>query len=210
MEIFSPIQEGADEALCALAAAGDRMAEGELVKRYHRLVRACARPCFLVGGDGQDLIQEGMIGLLSAIRSFDADKGAQFRTYAEACIRNRIRTAMRSAGRDKHTPLNTSISLADVALKGEPAAYLQNAGRQSTENPEDVIIDREEYDRRMETLLSQLSGFEKQVLDLYLDGLSYGEIAAKVGKPFKSVDNAVQRIRRKATPHITPGEFSVS
>lgn len=210
MEIFSPIQEGADEALCALAAAGDRMAEGELVRRYHRLVRACARPCFLVGGDGQDLIQEGMIGLLSAIRSFDADKGAQFRTYAEACIRNRIRTAMRSAGRDKHTPLNTSISLADVALKGESAAYLQSAGRQSTENPEDVIIDREEYDRRMETLFSQLSGFEKQVLDLYLDGLSYGEIAAKVGKPIKSVDNAVQRIRRKATPYITPGEFSVS
>lgn len=210
MEIYSPIQKETDESLCIRAASGERGAEGELVGRYQRLVRACARPCFFIGGDDQDLIQEGMIGLLSAIRSFDARKGVQFSTYAEVCVRNRIHAALRAAGRDKHSPLNTSISLADAALEGEPGTYLGAAGTTGGANPEDALIDREEYARRMGALTVQLSGFEKRVMDLYLAGLSYGEIAAQVGKPLKSVDNAVQRIRRKASPHIASGEFSES
>ena len=100
-----------DEQLCAMAAAGDREAEELLVTRYYGMVRACARPLFLAGGDGEDLIQEGMFGLIQAIREYDADKAASFHTYAEICIRNRLFSALRAASRGKHYPLNESISL---------------------------------------------------------------------------------------------------
>ena len=106
MELNPSFQKLSDEALCALAAAGERVAEEQLVTRYTRLVRACARPYFMAGGDSEDLIQEGMIGLLSAIRGFESGKEAGFRTYAEVCIRNRLRSAIKAAARDKHTPLN--------------------------------------------------------------------------------------------------------
>lgn len=187
---MEPRNEQSDEALCSLATNGDRMAEEALVARYNRLVRVCARPYFLAGGDSEDLIQEGMIGLLSAIRGFHADRDAGFRTYAEVCIRNRIRSATRAAARDKHSPLNRAVSL------GAPS--FDNAPEGCWENPEDMFIDREESKTRIKSMLERLSGFEKAVLDLYLDGFSYGEIALRVKKPVKSVDNAVQRIRRKA------------
>ena len=105
-----------DEQLCAMAAAGDREAEELLVTRYYGMVRACARPLFLAGGDGEDLIQEGMFGLIQAIREYDADKAASFRTYAEICIRNRLFSALRAASRGKHYPLNESISLDTLSL----------------------------------------------------------------------------------------------
>jgi RNA polymerase sporulation-specific sigma factor len=195
------LSQQSDEALCDLAAAGDRVAEEQLVSRYSRLVRICARPYFLAGGDSEDLIQEGMIGLLSAIRGFQADRDASFRTYAETCIRNRLRSAVRAASRDKHAPLNHSVSMEDP---------LFDVQQECLENPEDLLIDREEQKRRMKALKSRLSRFEKTVLDLYLGGLSYHEIAAQVGKPLKSVDNAVQRIRRKVTPFLTSGGISES
>lgn len=210
MDNFSPGESPSDETLCAQALSGDREAEGLLVVRYTRLVRACARPFFLAGGDSEDLIQEGMIGLLSAVRGFDAGKGVSFRTYAEVCIRNRLRSAMKSAARDKHTPLNTSVSLGDAPFDGERGPYADPQGPPRVENPEDVIIDREERHRRIEALRSKLSRLERKVLELYLEGLSCGEIASRVGKPPKSVDNAVQRIRRKAAPYITSGDLSVS
>jgi len=199
-----PIEERSDEALCALVAQGDRTAEEELAGRYGRLVRSCARPYFLVGGDSEDLIQEGMIGLLAAIRGFCPGRDAQFSTYAEVCIRNRIRSAVRSAVRDKHAPLNQAVSLFDPSLDPLGHAYL------SPEDPEELLIDREEREDRMKALLGQLSRFEKTILDAYLDGLSYSEIARRVGKPLKSVDNAVQRIRRKVSRSFPYGDFSVS
>ena len=150
-----PSQELTDETLCRLAASGDRVAEERLVMRYNRLVRMCARPYFLAGGDSEDLIQEGMVGLLAAIREYDSSKAAVFRTYAEVCIKNRLR-------------------------------------------------------ERMEALMGQLSGFEASVLRLYLNGLSYSEIAAEVNKSPKSVDNAVQRIRRKLAQQSSSGDVSVS
>ena len=107
-----------DEALCALAASGDRQAEESLVVRYNRLVRMCARPYFLAGGDSEDLIQEGMLGLLSAIREYDPGKSASFRTYAEVCVKNRLFSAVKAAARNKHTPLNDSVSISETPLYG--------------------------------------------------------------------------------------------
>ena len=180
-----------DEPLCALAASGDREAEEALVVRYNRLVRMCARPCFLAGGDSEDLIQEGMLGLLSAIREYDPGKSAAFRTYAEICIRNRLFSAVKAAARNKHTPLNQSVSIESPLYGGAGQSGSQ------AKDPEEILLDRESLRERMEALMGRLSRFEAGVLRLYLSGLSYSEIAAQVGKSPKSVDNAVQRIRRK-------------
>ena len=113
-----PSQKLTDETLCRLAASGDRVAEERLVMRYNRLVRMCARPYFLAGGDSEDLIQEGMVGLLAAIREYDSSKAAVFRTYAEVCIKNRLFSVIKAAARDKHTPLNNSVSFETPLFSG--------------------------------------------------------------------------------------------
>ena len=210
MELNPSFQKLSDEALCALAAAGERVAEEQLVTRYTRLVRDCARPYFMAGGDSEDLIQEGMIGLLSAIRGFESGKEAGFRAYAEVCIRNRLRSAIKAAARDKHTPLNRSVSLGPPLFDGNSESYAYGTDHPCVESPEDVVIGREERENRMNALMGKLSGFERQVMDLYFDGLSYAQIAAQVGKPLKSVDNAVQRVRRKVAPFFSSGDFSMS
>ena len=128
-----------DEILCLQAASGDRIAEETLVMRYNRLVRICARPYFLAGGDSEDLIQEGMVGLLNAIREYVPQKGTAFRTYAEICIRNRILSAIRAASRDKHTPLNHYVSFEPPLLDGIADSYPFNASRQPLQNPEDMF-----------------------------------------------------------------------
>lgn len=194
-----------DEELCALAASGDRGAEETLVTRYSRLVRICARPLFLVGGDSEDLIQEGMMGLLKAVREFDSAHDTLFRTFAEVCIRRRLLSAVAAASRDKHSPLNDSISI-------ESPFFDCNPGRVPEfllhDNPEDFLIDREEQRERLGWLKDQLSDFEADVLDQYLRGFSYLEIAQRVCRSPKSVDNAVQRIRRKVAHQISSGVFS--
>lgn len=206
--VYTTQNPTADEALCSLAASGDRIAEEALVMRYNRLVRVCARPYFLAGGDSEDLIQEGMVGLLNAIREYDPGKGSSFRTYAETCIRNRILSAIREAARDKHTPLNHYVSYETPLLDGNTDSYPLSASRQPQQNPEDMLISREERRERLGTLKGQLSGFEAQILDLYLRGLSYVEIASEVDRSPKAVDNAVQRIRRKVAQHLSSGDFS--
>lgn len=206
--VYTTQNPTADEALCSLAASGDRIAEEALVMRYNRLVRVCARPYFLAGGDSEDLIQEGMVGLLNAIREYDPGKGSSFRTYAETCIRNRILSAIRAAARDKHTPLNHYVSYETPLLDGNTDSYPLSASRQPQQNPEDLLISREERRERLGTLKGQLSGFEAQILDLYLRGLSYVEIASEVDRSPKAVDNAVQRIRRKVAQHLSSGDFS--
>ena len=164
--VYTTQNPTADEALCSLAASGDRIAEEALVMRYNRLVRVCARPYFLAGGDSEDLIQEGMVGLLNAIREYDPGKGSSFRTYAETCIRNRILSAIRAAARDKHTPLNHYVSYETPLLDGNTDSYPLSASRQPQQNPEDMLISREERRERLGTLKGQLSGFEAQILDL--------------------------------------------
>ena len=206
--VYTTQNPTADEALCSLAASGDRIAEEALVMRYNRLVRVCARPYFLAGGDSEDLIQEGMVGLLNAIREYVPGKGSSFRTYAETCIRNRILSAIRAAARDKHTPLNHYVSYETPLLDGNTDSYPLSASRQPQQNPEDMLISREERRERLGTLKGQLSGFEAQILDLYLRGLSYVEIASEVDRYPKAVDNAVQRIRRKVAQHLSSGDFS--
>ena len=192
-----------DEELQALAAQRHSGAEEALAERYARLVRACARPYFLNGGDSEDLIQEGMLGLLSAIREFDADKGASFKTYAEICIRNRIQSAIRSAARKKHAPLNDGVSLDDI-LSDES----QSLGSQYFQrSPEEQVLARETEKEFISAYSRCLSKLEAQVLCLYLEGLSYQEMASSLGRDTKAVDNAVQRIRKKLAS-LPSGEFS--
>jgi len=199
------LQAPTDEVLCSRAARGDPDAESELVHRYGQLVRACARPLFLTGGDSEDLIQEGMLGLLTAIRRFDPSRDAAFRTYAEICVRSRLLTAIRAAQGGKHAPLNQSVSFEPPLFDG-PNAYLFS----SAESPEDVIICREELKERLDALKGQLSELEAQILTPYLNGLSCGEIAQRVGRSQKSVDNAIQRIRRKVARLVSSGVSSES
>jgi len=199
------LQAPTDEVLCSRAARGDPDAESELVHRYGQLVRACARPLFLTGGDSEDLIQEGMLGLLTAIRRFDPSRDAAFRTYAEICVRSRLLTAIRAAQGGKHAPLNQSVSFEPPLFDG-PNAYLFS----SAESPEDVIIGREELKERLDALKGQLSELEAQILTPYLNGLSCGEIAQRVGRSQKSVDNAIQRIRRKVARLVSSGVSSES
>lgn len=176
-----------DEVLWQRAAQGDASAEETLIRRYYHLIRSCIRPLFLSGGDSEDLMQEGLLGLLSAIRAYRPEEEAAFKTFAEVCIRSRLLSAVRAAGRAKHRPLNTSLPLEE--REAEPT------------DPEALIIARESFEERLHQLSTQLSDFERQVLLRYLNGLSYSEIAALTHRSAKSVDNAVQRIRRKLTRH---------
>ena len=205
---YSELEQMSDEALCTALQNGTSAAGDILAHRYRKLVRCCAHPYFLAGGDSEDLIQEGMVGLLNAIREYDPGKGSSFRTYAETCIRNRILSAIRAAARDKHTPLNHYVSYETPLLDGNTDSYPLSASRQPQQNPEDMLISREERRERLGTLKGQLSGFEAQILDLYLRGLSYVEIASEVDRSPKAVDNAVQRIRRKVAQHLSSGDFS--
>ena len=198
----------ADEGLCRLAASGDRLAEEVLVTRYNRVVRTCARPYFLAGGDSEDLTQEGMVGLLHAIREYDAGKSASFRTFAETCIRNRLYSVLRAAARDKHQPLNQSVSLDTPFFDSN--SYTSGTSHLAQRNPEEFLIDREHTAALLTGVRKQLSEFEAKILGYYLDGLSCREIAETVGKPPKSVDNAVQRIRRKVAQQLLSGDSSGS
>jgi RNA polymerase sporulation-specific sigma factor len=196
------LEKMTDEQLSTLTQRGDRLAEEILVARYHRLVRCCARPYFLVGGDSEDLQQEGMFGLIKAMREYDSRRGVLFRTFAETCIRNRLITVLRNAGSGKHSPLNRSVPLKPSFFESG-FSFLQV-------DPEVLLIDREKTASLLEETGKQLSMFERTVLGLYLDGLTYREIAEAVGRAPKSVDNAVQRIRRKVARQIHLSDFSDS
>ena len=206
--LSSNLAELPDETLCSMAACGDRVAEETLVTRYTRLVRTCARPFFLAGGDSEDLIQEGMVALIKAVREFAPDKAATFRTFAEICIRNRLYSVLRASARDKHKALNQSISLDTPDFDSN--SYTSGTSSLAQRDPEDFLIDREHTAALLAGVRKQLSEFEAKILGYYLDGLSCREIAETVGKPPKSVDNAVQRIRRKVAQQLLSGEFSKS
>lgn len=195
-----------DRTLQKHAVEGDRNAEEVLVERYLRLVRICARPLFLAGGDSEDLIQEGTFGLLSAIKNFDPEDGSSFRTFAEHCIRMRLLSAIKSASRNKHFPLNGGISLEQ--LSEESSADLSALSENFRCNPEELVLARESKEELYAAFSRCLSRFEIKVLDLYLEGLSYREIAERLCKSAKSVDNAVQRIRHKLARDTTFGDFS--
>ena len=195
-----------DEALCRLAAEGDADAEDTLVRRHYRLVRSCARPFFLAGWDSEDLIQEGMLGLIKAIREYDPRKEAAFRTFAEICVRRRLLSVLRDSVRDKRRASTQSVSLNSPGFDSNSSAFVPMVQR----DPEEFLLDREHTAALLSGVRKQLSEFEAVILGYYLDGLSCREIAGAVGKSPKSVDNAVQRIRRKVARRILSGDLSES
>ena len=201
-----------DSALQKLAADGDSYAEEELVSRYMRLVRICARPLFLAGGESEDLIQEGMFGLLSAVRQYNNEHNASFKTFAEWCIRNRLRSAVKSASSLKHDPLNNRVPLESI-LSDESQTRAVACAELFQKSPEEQVLAREnkKYTEQLYlSLVSMLSKYEKAVLTYYLEGLSYKEIAKLTGKGDKAVDNAIQRIRRKTAQMLKSGDISNS
>lgn len=185
-----------DVELLELARQGNIFAEDELIKRYSKIVRICARPFFLAGGDSEDLIQEGMLGLLNAIRKYDLKNNASFKTFAEHCIRNRILSAVEAAGRQKHSPLNDRISLEDIERNPQSnfSGIHEDPFYRQTEN---FVLEKTKTEQFFHQYNERFSDFERTVLELYLTGMSYREIAVQLGTNVKSIDNAVQRIRKK-------------
>ena len=196
-----------DTELLRLSSSGDRDAEETLVERYMRTVLACARPLVLAGGDTEDLVQEGMFGLLSAIRRYDEAAGASFRTFAELCIRSRLLSAVKSASRLKHFPLNDGMSLEQ--LSDDSSAQLSAVAENFRYSPEVLVLARESREELYSAFSKCLSKLERNVLALYLEGLSYREIAGRLGKEPKAIDNAVQRIRRKLAGNPKLGDISM-
>lgn len=207
-EQFEQLNLYSDEDLATLAVGGRTVAEEILVHRYTRLVRAQAHSLYLVGGDSEDLIQEGMIGLLRAIRSFDMAKAASFRTFAEICVRNRLYSVLRSANSEKQAALNQSVSFDTPFFDGNSIA--PDVPRYASSNPEDLVIAEERVSALFVGIQKQLSAFEGMVLGYYVKGYSCREIAGETGRSPKSVDNAVQRLRRKIGQHLSSGEISAS
>lgn len=191
-----------DNELLVLFRDGDGSAGSELAVRYRPLIKCCTRPYFLIGGDSEDLIQEGMIGLVSSMQSYDMSSGVMFKTYAEQCIRRRILSAIKAASRFKHMPLNYRLSLDELyGENGEPleAALAEDIYDRS---PEALILEQEKRSKLYAYAGKVLTPLEKKVLSFYLEGLSYEEIAERCSKSVKSVDSALQRIRRKLSQYF--------
>ena len=198
-----------DEELIARLRAGEREITDYLIDKYKSLVRTRARALYLVGGDHEDLIQEGMIGLFKAIRDYDIGRDASFATFADLCVARQMYTAVQAAGRKKHAPLNSYVSL--YAGNGsdkieEEKELLDSLVSRDEQNPEELLIDRENVERIEKAIESELSSFERQVLDLYLTGMKYTEIARVLGKDDKSTDNALQRCRSKIRKALLTGK----
>ena len=187
-----------DDELLGLHRAGDARAEETLYARYKQIVRSKARTYFLVGADHEDIIQEGMIGLYKAVMDYQFDKAASFRGFAELCITRQIITAIKSATRKKHIPLNTYISFNRSVYEGEnerPLIDVLTSTRIS--DPEEVLIGRESYAAVADSIEHSLSKLEHNALGLYLYGYSYQQIADMLQITTKSVDNAIQRVKKK-------------
>lgn len=199
-----------DEQLQSLAKSGSLDAEEELIKRYSIVVKARARACFLVGGESEDLIQEGMIGLVSAIRNYSPEGGASFKTYAELCIKRRLYSAIRASYSKKNVSIDDCLSLESPFFDENQADTLNDLHHAFQRGPEDEIIDRENTNDFWENFLSCLSKLEAEILGFYLKGLSYQEIASEINRSAKSIDNAVQRVRKKLTQFISSGDISKS
>ena len=193
-----------DEELVVLSKSGNSDATDILIEKYKSLVKSRSRTYFLIGADKEDIIQEGMIGLYKAIRDYDIDKPASFRGFAEICITRQIITAIKTATRQKHLPLNTYISLNQPAYEEESERMMIDMlAEKESFNPEEIMISKERFSNMMDKMVEVLSKFELQVLNLFLSGKSYSEIANKLSKTEKSIDNALQRIKKKVEKHLT-------
>ncbi len=188
-----------DEELIAKIRLGDMKAQNYLLEKYKSLVNMKANRFFLVGAEDDDMVQEGMIGLFKAIQSFDLEKNNSFKTFANLCIERQLITAIKTSNRQKHIPLNSSFSLNTAAYdENEDTSVIEILDTNVVEDPLDTITKREYMEFVESRIEKNLSGFEKQVLNRYIQGESYIDIANKLNSPVKSIDNAIQRIRKKA------------
>jgi RNA polymerase sporulation-specific sigma factor len=191
--------------LIALAKQGDPVAYDRIVRRYFGFVRLKASSYFLAGGDSEDLLQEGLVGLFKAVRDFRADRESSFRNFAELCITRQIITAVKTATRNKHVPLNQYVSFSTSPAAGADAgdATLDELLPGPTaQDPVNQAISAEELRSLVGCLSEALSELESRVLSLYLDGRSYEEIGGRIGCDTKTVDNALQRVKRKVAAHL--------
>jgi len=186
-----------DEEVVVLAQKGDGQALAYLLNKYKNFVRSKARSYFLIGADHEDIVQEGMIGLYKSIRDFQPDRLASFRSFAELCVKRQIITAIKAATRQKHVPLNSYVSLNKPLYDEESDRTLLDVIEGRVTNPEDLYISQEDLARIQGQIAEILSDLERQVLDAFIDGKSYQEIAELLGRHVKSIDNALQRVKRK-------------
>lgn len=192
-----------DDELIRSAKQGDESALEYLLEKYKNFVKSRSRPYFLIGADREDIIQEGMIGLYKAIRDYDADKFSNFRAFAEMCITRQIITAIKTATRQKHMPLNSYVSLSHPVFdEDSDKTLLDTISEHSCLDPEEIFINKENYNSIGEKINSLLSPKEKDILLLYLQGKSYQEIASELNITNKSIDNALQRVKRKLEKNI--------
>lgn len=193
-----------DNVLVQRVQEGDERSLEILLSRYRNFARSKARSYFLAGSDKEDVVQEGMIGLYKAIRDFDLSQETPFRAFAELCISRQILTAIKTANRNKHQPLNSSISLDAPAYANESSdkSVADNLISHTMTDPADLLISAEEIEGIRNSMKDNLTELEGDVLRLYMDGKSYEEIAGALGNHVKSIDNALQRIKRKLQRHL--------
>ncbi|AUZ36956.1 RNA polymerase sporulation sigma factor SigH [Bacillus paralicheniformis] len=199
-----------DEQVIEMVHVGDSDALDYLITKYRNFVRAKARSYFLIGADREDIVQEGMIGLYKSIRDFKEDKLTSFKAFAELCITRQIITAIKTATRQKHIPLNSYVSL-DKPIYDEESdrTLLDVISGAKVMNPEELIINQEEFDDIELKMGELLSDLERKVLALYLDGRSYQEISEELNRHVKSIDNALQRVKRKLEKYLELREISL-
>mgnify|MGYP000927463282 CR=1 FL=1 len=202
-EVYQTYSGMLDEDVIQEARAGNEKALEYLINKYKSFVRAKARTYFLIGADREDIIQEGMIGLFKAIRDYKGDKLSSFRAFAELCITRQIITAIKTATRQKHIPLNSYVSLNKPIFDEESDRTLMDViSEENISDPEELVINREEFlgiENKMGEILSSL---EWEVLTSYLEGKSYQEIAEDLDRHVKSIDNALQRVKRKLEKYL--------
>ena len=185
----------------------DRLRHGEaaitdyIMDKYKNLVRKKAKSMYILGADNDDLIQEGMIGLFKAMRDYDSGRDASFYTFADLCISRQMYNAVQASGREKHIPLNSYVSLytnmSETESEGNSTSLLSMLASETENNPEEIVIDKENVAAIEAIIDKELSDFEKQVLDLYITGMTYSQIARVLGRDGKSTDNALQRLKAK-------------
>lgn len=198
MSCYSEFEEKLDEEVVLEAKEGNARAQEYLITKYENFVKAKAKSYFLIGADKEDIYQEGMIGLYKAIRDFKPDKLTTFKAFAELCVRRQIITAIKTATRQKHIPLNTYVSLNKPIYEEESDRTLLDiiSGLKITD-PEELVISQEQMEHIEKEIEKSLSSLEMEVLTSYLDGKSYQEIACDLDRHAKSIDNALQRVKRK-------------
>lgn len=194
-----------DEEIISQIKSGDKDALSYLLEKYKNLVNIKVSKYFMIGAEKEDILQEGMIGLFKAIQSFNEEKQNSFKSFANICIERQLITAIKSSNRQKHMPLNTYLSLNTAAYdnnEDDSVELIDTFNNKTAEDPLETIMKKEYYSEVEEAINKNLSKFEKQVLDRYLKGESYVTIAKRLDSPVKSVDNAIQRIRKKASKNM--------